>query len=57
MDDKVFQLINERMSRIETKVDALLEFKWKVIGLAIAVGILAGGVFEIVTAIIKSKGG
>lgn len=57
MDDKVFTLINDRMSRIETKVDQLLEFKWKVIGLAIAVGVIAGGVFELFTALIQSKGG
>lgn len=56
-NDKVFHLIVARIDRIESKVDQLLEFKWKVVGLALAAGILAAGIFETILAVIQSSRG
>lgn len=41
-DQRIVDLIIARMDRIENKVDKLLEFKWKVTGVAIVVGGLVG---------------
>lgn len=57
MDEKVYHLIVQRIDRLEGKVDILLEFKWKIAGLAIAVGILAASVFEVALLFAKAKGG
>lgn len=57
MDDKVFQLINERMDRIEEKVDILIEGFWKRVGIDTAVIVIVSAVFNVILAIIQSKGG
>lgn len=57
MDEKVYHLIVQRIDRLEGKVDILLEFKWKIAGLAIAVGILSATVFEIFVLVMQHKGG
>jgi hypothetical protein len=43
--------IKERVDRIDSKVDSLLEFKWKVVGISIAVGTVVGVAIKIVSAI------
>ncbi len=48
MDNRVFDLIVARIDRLESKVDLLLEFKWKIAGMAIVVGVVSAGVFEFV---------
>lgn len=57
MDEKVYHLIVQRIDRLESKVDILLEFKWKIAGIAIVVGILAASVFEVFITVVQHKGG
>lgn len=68
MNDQVFQLLinkietleknlSTRMSAVEKEVSDLVKFKWKVAGMATAVGILAGIACNIVYSLIQAKGG
>jgi len=42
MNDAVCNMIIDRIDRIENKVDKLLEFKWKISGVALFVGAICG---------------
>lgn len=46
MDDQVFQLLNDRLDRIEEKVDKLIAFRSWVLGVGAAMGALASLVVE-----------
>lgn len=57
MDDKVFQLINERMDRMEDKIDQLIAGFWKRAGIDAAVIVAASIIFNVILTMIQSKGG
>lgn len=48
MDPLLFDLIISRIDRLEHKVDRLLEFKWKAVGISIAVGVIGAATYELV---------
>jgi hypothetical protein len=55
MDKVVLQMIFDRFDKLETKVDKLLEFKWKIVGGTILASLILTGLFQIVLALIQSK--
>lgn len=55
MNDKVVDIILDRMDKIESKLDQLLEFKWKVVGGTILASLVLTGLFQIVLAFIERK--
>lgn len=56
MDNTIVDLINERMNRLEDKVDKILSFKWQIIGGATVISLALTLAVNII-AIIYSKGG
>jgi hypothetical protein len=42
---------------LETKIDRLLEFKWKITGMAIVVGVVGAATFQLINSLIQAKGG
>lgn len=46
--------VKSEISSIKSDVNKLLEFKWKIAGMAIVVGIVSAAVFEVVLVIIKA---
>lgn len=56
MDNVVVDLINERMNRLEEKVDMILSFKWQIVGASIALSVVLTTAIN-VAAILISKGG
>jgi hypothetical protein len=42
MNDQVFELIITRLDKLESKIDSLLEWKWKMAGIAIVFSTIAG---------------
>lgn len=52
MDNQAFDLLKERLDRMENKIDELLEFKWKIIGGAFVLGMIGSGVFEVIKIVV-----
>ncbi len=55
MDKVVLQMILDRFDKLETKVDKLLEFKWKIVGGTILASLILTCLFQVVLAFIQSK--
>ena len=53
MDELVFQQLNERLERLERKVDLLLEFKWKTEGKQFVFSAIIAAVVSIAVAFIS----
>ncbi len=53
MDNQLFEIIMDRMDRIEKKVDKLVEFKWQIIGGGIVVSAIITVGFQILNLILK----
>jgi len=49
MDELTFVLkqMDQRMTRMEDKIDTLLKFKWQIVGMACAVGTISGTIATI----------
>lgn len=54
---KYIERIDHRLDSVEHKVDQLLEFKWKIAGMAIFVGVIGAAVFQLINSYIQAKGG
>lgn len=54
MNSIIVDLINERMNRIEEKVDRILSFKWQIVGASVALSAMLTIAVQIV-AIIFTK--
>ncbi len=50
MDDQVFQLIVSRFDKLESKVDELVTFKWKVYGMTVVISAVLGVAVQLVIA-------
>lgn len=50
MDDQVFTLMNDRIERIEDKVDSLLRFKYQIMGSTAVVSLILGLVINFLMA-------
>lgn len=53
MNDKVVDIILDRLDKIENKLDTLLNFKYKVIGGTILASLLITAVFQVCLAFIE----
>ena len=50
-EEQLIQYMIKRIEDIDNKVDKLLEFKWKLYGMALASGAAGAGSFELITKI------
>lgn len=53
MDNQLFTLINERMNKMEEKIDKLLQFKWQIIGGTLVTSTVLTVICQVAIAIYK----
>jgi len=50
--DYFIKATDKRFIKLETKIDQLLEFKWKVYGMALACGVIGAGLGKLIITIL-----
>lgn len=50
MDDQVFQLIMDKMNKLESKVDDVLKFKFQIMGVTAVASLVIGVIVQILIA-------
>lgn len=62
MNDQTFELLNEKINKVESKVDdvakdvkEMLAFKWQIIGGTMVVSAIIGIVIQVLLALINNK--
>lgn len=53
VDNKILDIIINRMDKMEEKIDKLLEFKWKIVGGTIIASLILTTIFQIAIAMIE----
>lgn len=63
MNEQVFKLLNDKIDKVEIKVDKMatnvekmLAFKWQIVGGSVVISLLAGLVVQIIIAYITRGG-
>lgn len=51
-DDKFLNYLKERIESIDQKVDKLLEFKWKIVGGALAVSLIVTVAVQVISLLV-----
>lgn len=54
MDRQILDIILNRMDKMETKIDILLEFKWKIVGGTILASLVLTCIFQLILAMIEN---
>lgn len=54
MDNQLFTMINERMNKMEEKIDKILQFKWQIVGGSFVASAVITLLAQIIIAVIKN---